>query len=97
MAAGVGVMFVRPRRAVRSVATVIALRLRIIVGVVMSAACRGLLLPMVVVQREHTTAEPGNHAEHQKPCKPTAHADQETPRTALCKPNLAGMGFPRSE
>jgi hypothetical protein len=94
MAACVGAVIMRPRRAVRPVVAVLVVRVGTIVGVVMTAAFRGLLFPMLVVQGEHTAAEPGDHAEHEEQCEPTAHADQKTPRSASCKPNLAGMGFP---
>lgn len=85
-------MIVRPRRAIRPVVAIAILR--VIVGMVMTAAFRGLLFPMLVIQREHAATEPGDHAEHQEPCEPTAHADQETRRAVICKPNLTGMGFP---
>jgi len=53
VAAGV-VMVVRPRRAILPVVASIALRIGAIVGVVVIAACRDLLFPVLVIQREHT-------------------------------------------
>lgn len=88
---GVRVVVVGPGRAVRSVAVIV---LRGIPLVRVTAAFRGLPLPVVMVQGEHTTAEPGDHAEQQEPCEQTAHDAQKTPEQPSCKPNLAGIRFP---
>lgn len=61
-------MLMRPRRTpvmrvtVRRLMTVI---MRMIVTMV--ARMRRMFSAMTVIQREHTTAEPGDHAEHQQP------------------------------
>lgn len=57
-------MIVRAGRAIR---TVILIGVRSLVTVILIAAIRGLLLAMIMVQSDHTAAEPGDHAEHQKP------------------------------
>jgi len=63
MAAGVGVVIVRSGM---TVGIVIARILRIVV-VVMAAAFGRMVTVMDMIQREHTAAEPGDHAEHQQP------------------------------
>ena len=57
-------MIVRAGRAIR---TMVRIRVRSVVPMILIAAVSGLLLAMIMVQRDHTTAEPGDHAEHQKP------------------------------
>ena len=75
-------MIVRPRGAVRAVPVVIAVRIpaAMVIVTVIAAVVGGLRIGMEVIHREHTAAEPGDHAEHQQPWKPTAHGFQETPR-----------------
>jgi hypothetical protein len=75
MAAAVGVMLVRTRRAIRRVMIIIAR----IVTVVVIAALGGLTLRVHMIQREHTATQSGDHAEHHEPRKHASHADQKTP------------------
>jgi hypothetical protein len=63
MAAGVGVMVVRSGTTVG----IVVAGVRRIVIVVMPAAFGGMLMVMDMIQREHTSEESGDHAEHQEP------------------------------
>ena len=72
MAAGMGVVIVRPGRAIIPVGVII----RAVVTVVMAiragvmrvtGALGGDLVAMEMIQCEHAATEPGDHAEHQEP------------------------------
>ena len=68
------VVIVRAGRAIR---TVVAIGRGAVIVMMITAALvafLGLRLAVGMVHREHATAKPGDHAEHQQPCKPTAHA-----------------------
>lgn len=89
MAAGVGVVIVRSGMVVR----VVAAAVRGLVIVVMPAAFGRVVVVVRVIQRQHATAEPGDHAEHQEPCKQATHDDQRTripsPGKRILPPPLA--------
>ncbi len=69
MAAGVGVGIMRSRMTFGIMATGIRRLVIMMVVVIMPAAFGRVVLVVVVgmIQREHTAAEPGDHAEHQEP------------------------------
>ncbi len=63
MATGVGMGIVRPGMSVR----IVAAGVRRLVFMVMPAAFDRMVVAVGMIQREHTTEEPGDHAEHQEP------------------------------
>lgn len=69
MAAGVGVVIVRSGMAI---GIVLAAFRRL--GIVIVPATFGHFIVAVgMIQRQHATAEPGDHAEHQEPREQAAH------------------------
>lgn len=67
MAAGVGVVIVRSGMTVGIVATGIRRLVIVMVVVIMPAAFGRVIVAVGMIQRQHTAAEPSDHAEHQKP------------------------------
>jgi len=69
MAAGVGVVIMRSRMTFGIMVTGIWRLVIMMVVVIMPAAFGRVVVVVVVgmIQREHTAAEPGDHAEHQEP------------------------------
>jgi hypothetical protein len=67
MAAGVGVVIMRSRMTFGIMATGIRRLVIMMVVVIMPAAFGRVVVVVGMIQREHTAAEPGDHAEHQEP------------------------------